>query len=71
MPPPELFRALGVSPDGHGASTLDDIANETGRTSEEVLDIARATVVAWQETHSPPDRGPPKPWGPKPERPSG
>ena len=64
VPPPELFNALGVPEEGRRRSTLDDIARETGRTSEAVLDTVRATVLAWQEAHPPP-----KPGGPKPEAP--
>ena len=64
VPPPELFGALGVSPEGHRTSTLDDIARETGRTSTEVLDTVRATVEAWQETHPPPKPGAPRPGAP-------
>ena len=71
VPPPELFNALGVSPDGHRTSTLDDIARETGRSPGEVLDTVRTTVEAWQQAQPPPDRGPPKPGAPKPERPPG
>src|SRR5215210_1368568 len=44
VPPPELFDALGVSPDGHRATTLDAIAAETGRSSDDVLAIVRTTV---------------------------
>jgi hypothetical protein len=71
VPPPELYRALGISPDGHRTSSLDDIAGETGRPPGEVLDTVRATVEAWQQANPPPDRGAPKPGAPKPERPSG
>jgi hypothetical protein len=64
VPPPELFNALGVSPEGHRASTLDDIARETGRSSSEVLQTVRATVVAWQETRPPSQPGGPRPGAP-------
>ena len=82
LPAPELYGALGVAPedrDGRRFSTLDEIAVQTGRTSDEVLGIVRTTVTAWQETHPPPGRdGAPRdgPGGrpgvdaPKPGRPS-
>ena len=69
VPPPELYRALGVSPEGHRATTLDAIALETGRSSAEVLGIVRTTVESWQEANPPPERGGPRPDRPKPERP--
>ena len=69
VPPPELFDALGVSPDRHRTSTLDEIARETGRSPTEVLETVRATVAARQETHPPPERGPPRPGAPKVEDP--
>ena len=69
VPPPELYRALGVSPEGHRTSTLDDIASETGRSSAEMLETVRATVRAWQEAHPPPKPGGPKPGGPEPRPP--
>ena len=60
VPAPELYAALGVPPEDRGSrqfSTLDEIAERTGRPSEEVVETVRATVTAWQETHPPPDRG--------------
>ena len=63
VPPPELFQALGVTPEGHRTATLDDIARETGRSPDQVLATVRQTVQAWQEAHPPP-----KPGSPKPER---
>ena len=69
VPPQELFGALGVSPEDHRRSTLDGIALETGRSSDEVLAVVRATVEAWQEAHPPPKPGDPKPERQKPERP--
>ena len=69
VPPPVLFEALGVSPDGHRRTTLNEIAAETGRSPEAVLGIVRTTVEAWQEANPPPERGGPKPERPKPERP--
>lgn len=69
VPPPALFDALGISPEGRRMSTLDAIAEETGRSSEEVLTIVRSTVEAWQEANPPPERGAPKPDRPQPDRP--
>ena len=82
IPPPELLGALGVSPEGRRPSTLDDIARETGRSSEEVVRIARETVRAWQESHPPPGPdgpgrsgggpgGGPRPDGPRLDEPDG
>ncbi len=86
VPPPELYAALGVPPENRDSrrfSTLDEIAAATGRSSDEVLAIVRATVTDWQETHPPPgrdgaprdgpdggpDRNVPKPDTPRPGRP--
>lgn len=59
VPPEELYDALGVSPEGRRASTLDAIASGTGRTSTEVLDTVRAAVEAWQRAHPSSKPGPP------------
>lgn len=78
VPEPELYRALGVEePPGRRGMTLDEIAAQTGRGSDEVVEIVRETVRTWQASHpepvgpGPPDRTPPLPTGPpaKPERP--
>ena len=66
VPPPELFDALGVSPEGRRTSTLDAIAAETGRPSSEVLEIVRARVRTRQEANPSPDRGGPRPDGTRP-----
>jgi hypothetical protein len=66
VPEPELYDALGVAPQGHRTSTLDHLARETGRSSADVLEIVRGTVLAWQATHP----GPAKPEAPKREVPS-
>lgn len=65
VPAPELHQALGVEPEGRPRS-FDEIAKETGRTSDDVLGIVRATVAAWQATHRQPgpDGPPPRPKAP-------
>ena len=57
VPEQELYRALGVEPEGRRMRPLRDIASETGRSSDEVLEIVRETVTGWQTSHP----GPPKP----------
>jgi hypothetical protein len=71
VPESELYRALGVEPEGRRTNTLDEIATQTGRTSDEVVAIVRTTVADWQANHpdtggpGPPGRGPPRqPSGP-------
>jgi hypothetical protein len=59
VPAPELYAALGIpteAREGRQFSSLDEIAQRTGRTSEEVLETVRATVTTWQETRPPPGR---------------
>ena len=75
VPPPELFGALAIEPEGHRTTTLDAIAAETGRPAGEVIETVRQTVRVWQESHPPPDRdgrGPdgPRPDGPRPDGPN-
>jgi hypothetical protein len=62
VPEPELFRALGVEPQGPRVRRLRDIASASGRTSDEVVQIVRDTVSAWQAEHS----RPPSPPGARP-----
>jgi hypothetical protein len=80
VPEAEIFRALGIDPEGRRMRPLREIADETGRSSDEVVEIVRQTVTTWQAEHSrPPPGGPdakpdgaePRPDGaqPKPERP--
>ena len=59
VPAPELYAALGVPPedrDSRQFSSLDEIAQRTGRSSEEVVETVRTMVTAWQETHPSPGR---------------
>jgi hypothetical protein len=63
VPEPEIYRALGVSPERR-TYTLADLASETGRSSDDVVAIVRDTVTAWQASHPAPSRPePPKPEG--------
>ena len=73
VPEPELFRALGTEPEGRRMRPLKEIATETGRSADEVVEIVRDTVATWQAEHTrpPPDRpasgpGSPEPTAPKP-----
>ncbi len=62
VPEPELGRALGITPEGRRTRTLAQIASETGRSSDEVVEIVRATVTEWQAAHpEPPRPEPPNP----------
>lgn len=51
VPEPELYRALGVEPEGRRVRPLRQIARDSGRTSDEVVTTVRETVSAWQEAH--------------------
>jgi hypothetical protein len=51
VPEPELYRALGVGSEGRRMRPLRDIAEGTGRSSDEVLGIVRETVTTWQASH--------------------
>jgi hypothetical protein len=63
VPESEIYRALGVSPERR-TYTLADLANDTGRSSDEIVAIVRDTVTAWQASHPVPSRPePPKPTG--------
>ncbi len=64
VPPPELYRALGLPPEDHDRSSLNDLATASGRTSDEVVAIVKQTVLDFQATH--PDRGRPPPSDPTP-----
>jgi hypothetical protein len=59
VPEGELYRALGIEPEGRRMRSLREIARETGRSPDEVLAIVRETVSAWQAAHP----GPPTPVG--------
>jgi hypothetical protein len=74
VPEPELYRALGVEQEGRRMRRLRDIASETGRSSDEVVQAVRDAVTAWQADHAGPRPGgrpPPAQQGPaaKPEPP--
>jgi hypothetical protein len=63
VPESELYRALGVEPEGRRVHSLRDLARDTGRSSDEVVEVVRETVSAWQAEHpgrpGPPGRGEP------------
>lgn len=85
VPEDEIYRALGTRPEGRRMRPLRQIAEEAGRTPDEVVEIVRQTVTAWQAEHPRPppgepgsrrDGGEPKPGGPglspgKPTPPAG
>jgi hypothetical protein len=57
VPEPELFEALGTTPEGRRMRPLREIAQETGRSSDEVVEIVRQTVTNWQAEHTGPPPG--------------
>jgi hypothetical protein len=57
VPEPELYQALGVEPEGRRMRRLRDIARETDRDSDEVVEIVRQAITTWQASHP----GPPRP----------
>jgi hypothetical protein len=65
VPPPELYKALRISPEGKDQSSLNDLATETGRTPDELVESVKAAVQELQAEHQnapdgpPPERGPP------------
>jgi hypothetical protein len=65
VPPPELYKALGVEPGGRDRRSLREIASTSGRSSDEVLQVVREAVLAWQASHPalprPPGRDGPDP----------
>lgn len=63
VPGEEIFRALGLPPQGHERDSLNDLATATGRSTDEVLTIVRATVQDFQAAHP----GPPPPPTPGPK----
>ena len=66
VPEPELYRALGVEPEGRRTRRLRDIAAATGRDPDEVVETVRETVTAWQASHPAPSRPPGAPDPPLP-----
>jgi hypothetical protein len=66
VPPPELYKALGVEPGDRERRSLREIASTSGRSSDEVLQIVRDVVLEWQSSHPNPPR-PPGRDGPRPD----
>jgi hypothetical protein len=58
VPRSELFQALGVESEGRERRSIREIAEQSGRSSEELLAIVRETVRAWQTTHPEPSGKP-------------
>ncbi len=70
VPEPELYRALGVEPEGRRMRPLRDIARETGRPADEMVQTVRETVSTWQAAHPrPPPPGEGGPGGREPTEP--
>ncbi|MCX6022055.1 MAG: hypothetical protein NTZ05_10065 [Chloroflexi bacterium] len=63
VPPDELFGALGVTPAQHRNSSLNEIAAETGRTSDAVVTEAQQWVAAFRAAHPAPPHPPGAPPG--------
>jgi hypothetical protein len=61
VPEEEIFRALGTGPEGRRMRPLRQIADETGRSPDEVVEIVRQTVTTWQAEHPRPPPGGPGP----------
>lgn len=68
VPEPELYRALGVEPQGPRVRRLREIASESGRSSDEVVEIVRGTITDWQASHPAPPKPPDAPDAPPPGR---
>jgi hypothetical protein len=71
VPEGELFRALGTAPEGRRMRPLRQIAEETGRSPDEVVEIVRQAVTTWQAEHTrppPADGADPRRDGPGPRR---
>lgn len=69
VPESELYAALGVDREGRQVQSLRELAQETGRSRDEVVTIVRETVSAWQAAHprpGPSELPPSKPGAPKP-----
>jgi hypothetical protein len=73
VPEEEIFRALGTGPEGRRMRPLRQIAEETGRSPDEAVEIVRQTVTTWQAEHTRPPPGEPGsgPDGPDPRRDTG
>ena len=72
VPPPELYKALGIEAEGRQRRPLREIATETGRSTDETLRIVRETVQGWQDAHpepTPPGAPSPPPMLPEVEKP--
>lgn len=68
VPESELYRALGVEPQGPRVRRLREIASESGRSSGEVVEIVRRTVADWQASHPAPPKPADAPEPPPPGR---
>lgn len=61
VPDPELYKALGVEPQGQRMKSIRDIADEQGLPSAQAVEQVRAAVSEWQATHTRSGREPEKP----------
>ncbi len=74
VPDGELYKALGVEPQGRRTRRIRDIAEEQGISSEQAVEQVRGAVQAWQATHTgpggrepaKPTNAPDPPWPPLP-----
>jgi hypothetical protein len=53
VPPQEIFRAVGVPPQGHERDSLNELAAASGRSSDEVVAAVRAAVQTSRTAHPP------------------
>jgi hypothetical protein len=66
VPPDEIFRALGIPPQGNERRSLGEIASANGRSPGELVAAVQAIVADWQATHpSPKPGGVPKDGAPR------
>ena len=66
VPPDEIFKALGIPPQGNERKSLNELAAAHGRSPSELVAAAQAIVKDWQALHPPPKPGGvPKDGGPR------
>jgi hypothetical protein len=62
VPPPLLYRAIGVEPGPPDRRPLRDIAAEQNRSVDLLISELQLTIIEFRKSHHPPD-GPPPPKG--------
>jgi hypothetical protein len=59
VPPDEIFRGLGIPPQGNERKSLNELGSAYGRSPGELVAAVQAIVQDWQASHP----SPPKPGG--------